>query len=320
MCDPFDTLRAYFECNKRICTMWFKNVHIYKFEEEFKLTAQQLHEALERRKARSCGQMELACEGWAKPLGHAGQMLAHESNGAFMLCLRREDKVLPASLVREQVAERALQIEAEAGRPVGRKEQGDIKDQVLQELLPRALVRASHTYACIMPQQGWLVVDASSANKADALIELLRKSIATLNVVLPATKESPESAMTRWVMNDEALPQDFSAEDECELHAGEGAEGIVRCKYVDVSSAEVLAHVALGRRVKKLAMNWNEHLSFVLHDDMSVHRLKFDAAVLDEAGESGGDELSQFDTDFTLMVSEFGEFIPALLAALNTEE
>jgi len=75
----------------------------------------------------------------------------------------------------------------------------------------------------------------------------------------------------------------------------------------------------LGRRVNKLAMNWREHVSFVLHEDMSVHRLKFDAVILDEAGESAGDEQSRFDADFTLMVAELGGFIPELLAALNTE-
>ena len=299
--------------------MWFKNIHIYKFEDDFKLTAEQLHAALERRKARDCGQMELACEGWSKPLGHAGEMLVHESDGALMLCLRREDKVLPASLVREQVFERALQIEAEAGRPVGRKEKNDIKDQVLQELLPRALVRSSHTYACILPQQGWLIVNAASANKAESLIEVLRKTLGTLNVVSPVTEESPESAMTRWLLNDAALPEGFALEDECELQAGEGAEGVLRCKYIDVSSAEIHAHVALGRRVKKLAMNWRDRFSFVLHEDMSVHRLKFDAAILDEAGGASDDERSRFDADFALMVAELTGFIPELLAALNTE-
>jgi len=300
--------------------MWFKNIQFYKFENDFKLTAEQLNEALQGRKARDCGQMELACEGWSKPLGHVGQMFIHQSDGALMFCMRREEKVLPASLVREQVLERAFQIEAEAGRAVGRKEKGDIKEQVLQELLPRALVRASHTYACILPKQGWLIVNASSANKAETLIELLRKTLGTLNVVLPATKESPESAMTRWLMNDAALPEGFVLEDECEMEAGEGAEGVVRCKYVDLSSAEVRAHVSLGRRVKKMAMNWRERLSFVLHDDLSVHRLKFDSAILDEAGESGGDEVARFDTDFTLMVAELGEFLPDLLASLNIED
>jgi len=299
--------------------MWFKNIQFYKFEDEFKLSSQQLHEKLEGRKARDCGQMEMACQGWAKPLGHAGQMLVHESDGALMISLRREDKVLPASLVREQVEEQAFQIEQEAGRPVGRKEKRDIKDQVLQELLPKALVRASHTYACILPKQGWLVVNAASANKAEELIEVLRKTLGTLNVVLPATEESPESAMTRWLMNDAELPQDFDVEDECELHAGEGAEGIVRCKYIDVSSDEVRAHVASGRRVKKLAMNWRERLSFVLQDDLSIRRMRFDSAIVDEAGEAGDDEASRFDADFAIMVAELADFIPDLLAALDTD-
>jgi len=299
--------------------MWFKNIQFYKFEDAFRLSSQQLHEKLEGRKARDCGQMEMACQGWAKPLGHAGQMLVHESDGALMVCLRREDKVLPASLIREQVEEQAFQIEQEAGRPVGRKEKRDIKDQVLQELLPKALVRASHTYACILPKQGWLIVNASSANKAEELIEVLRKTLGTLNVVLPATKESPESAMTRWLMDDATLPHGFDVEDECELHAGEGAEGIVRCKYIDVSSDEVRAHVASGRRVKKLAMNWRERLSFVLEDDVSVKRMRFDSAIVDEAGEAGDDEVSRFDADFAIMVAELTDFIPDLLAALDTD-
>jgi len=299
--------------------MWFKNIQFYKFEDDFKLSSQQLHEQLEGRQARDCGQMEMACEGWDKPLGRTGQMLVHETNGALMICLRREDKVLPASLVREQVADEVFRIEQESGRPVGRKEKGDIKDQVLQTLLPRALVRSSHTWACILPEQGWLIVNAASAKKSEELIEVLRKSLGTLNVVLPATNESPESAMTRWIMNDQTWPQGFTLEDECELQAGEGAEGVVRCKYIDVSTDEVRAHVASGRRVKKLAMNWRERMSFVLQDDLSIRRMRFDSAIVDEAGEAGDDEHSRFDADFALMSAELAGFIPELLTALDTD-
>ena len=299
--------------------MWFKNIQFYQFEDAFKLTSQQLHEKLAGRKARDCGQMEMACEGWEMPLGRSGQMLVHESNGALMICLRREEKVLPASLVREQVADEVFRIEQESGRVVGRKEKVDIKDQVLQKLLPRALVRASHTYAAILPKQGWLIVDAASAKKSEALIEVLRKTLGSLNVVLPATGESPESAMTRWLMQDESWPEGFTLEDECELQAGEGAEGVVRCKYIDVSSAEVRAHVASGRRVKKLAMNWRERLSFVLQDDLSIRRMRFDSEIVDEAGEAGDDELSRFDADFAIMTAELSAFIPDLLAALDSE-
>ena len=304
--------------------MWFRNIHYYRFEEPFKMTGQQLHEALESRKARSCGQMELACEGWAKPLGLDGQMLVHESDGMLMVSLRREDKVLPASLVRERVEEKAFEIEQEAGRPVGRKERADIRDQLMNELLPRALVKASHTYAYIHvnksdPKNSWLIVNAASPKKSEELIMLLRKTLGTLNVVLPQTNISPESAMTQWLLSDENLPDGFDVEDEVEMRAAGEFTSIIRCKHVDLAADEIRAHLASGKRVHRMAMNWQDKLSFVLHDDLSIRRIRYSDELLEQA-DAGGDELAQFDADFAIMSAELSGFIPALLAALNSTE
>ncbi|ATX82032.1 recombination associated protein RdgC [Mariprofundus ferrinatatus] len=297
--------------------MWFKNIHFYQFEAPFKLTGQQLNEALFKQKARRCGQMEMTSQGWCPPLGMSSEMLVHQSGANLMICLRREEKVLPSSLVRERVEEQALAIEAEAGRPVGRKERRDIKDAVLQELMPKALVRASQTFAAILPESGWLIINAASAKKCEELMETLRKTLGTLNVVIPATEESPEGAMTRWLQNEASLPQGFSLEDACELYAATDAGGVIRCRNVDISRDEVRAHLAAGYRVRRMAMNWQERMSFILHEDLSVHRMRFDSAVLDES--EGDDDASRFDADFTIMASELAEFIPILLAALNSK-
>lgn len=299
--------------------MWFRNIHFYRFDEPFRLTSQQLHEALESRQARACGQMELASEGWEHPLGRAGKMLVHETDRSMMICLRREEKILPASLVRELLEEQVFKVEQSAGRPVGRKEKNDLKEHVLQQLLPKALARSARIFASILPDEGWLVVDAASAGKAEAVVELLRKSLGVLPVVLPATEESPESAMTRWLLDDHALPEGFDIEDECELHAGAGAGGVIRCRNLDISSAEVRAHARAGRSVKKLAMNWRDSLSFVLHEDLSLHRLKFDEAVVGEADGMAEDEASRFDADFSIMAAQLRALIPELLAAMGTK-
>jgi len=299
--------------------MWFRNIHFYRFEEPFSMTGQKLNEALEPRKARSCGQMEVACEGWAKPLGLDGQMLVHEADGKLMICLRREDKVLPASLVRERVEEKAFEIEQEAGRPVGRKERVDIKDQLMQELLPRALVKASHTYAYIDAKNSWLIVNAASSKKAEELIMLLRKTLGSLNVVLPQTNVSPESAMTHWLLSDANLPQGFDVEDDVEMRAAGEFTSVIRCKHVDLASSEIRAHLSSGKRVHRMGMNWQEKLSFVLHDDLSIRRVRYDDELVEQA-DAGGDELAQFDADFAIMSAELSGFIPALLSALNSTD
>ena len=299
--------------------MWFKNIHFYKFEDDFKLDAQALHEALSTREARGCGQMEVSAQGWCPPLGNIGRMLVHQTDGNLMLCLRREDKILPSSLVNEQVELKAEQIEQQAGRPVGRKERRDLKDTVLQELLPKALVKSSQTFAAILPKQGWFIVNAASAKKAEELIEYLRKTLGTFNVVMPSTDESMEASMTDWLLNDANLPAGFTLEDACELRSSNENQGVIRCAYVDIASDDVRAHVNGGYRVKKLAMNWQERLSFVLSEDLSVKRMRFDSAIVDGAGDSADDEASRFDADFAIMAAELAEFIPALLGAVKAK-
>jgi len=314
----FVTLRPPYELfMKQVMPMWFRNIQFYRFEEPFTVSGEALHERLEKHQSHPCGQMEMSAQGWSAPLGHASDMLVHETDGNLMVCLRREDKVLPASLVRELVEERAFEIE-QAGRAPTRKEKIELKEQVLTELLPRAFVRASHTFACILPTSGWLVINAASARKADEVIEMLNKALVTLPVVIPATEQSPEAAMTGWMMHAGSLPDDFTFGEECELHDA-GSDAVVRCRNIDVMSDEVRAHViSEGLTVTKLALNWRDRISFLLSEDLTVKRMKFDTDLVDEAGDLGGDdEVARFDADFAMMSGEFTSFIPQLLAAVD---
>jgi recombination associated protein RdgC len=297
--------------------MWFKNIHFYRFEDAFNKTNTQLNEALQKRKTRNCGAMETTHEGWSEPLGLDGQMLVHETNGKLMFCLRREDKVMPASLIRERVDEKVFQIEQEQGRPVGRKEKMDIKDTIIQDLLPRAFVKVSHTYAYIDPENSWLIVNASGAKKAEELITLLRKSLGTLNVVLPQTIMSPEATMTQWLIAQEPITGGFEIEDEVELRSAGEKDSVIRCKHVDLSSKEIQAHISAGKRVHRLALNWQDKISFVLHDNLSIHRLRYNTELI-EGFDAAGDDIAQFDADFSIMSAELAELISTLLKPLNS--
>ncbi len=213
---------------------------------------------------------------------------------------------------------RAQAFEQEHGWAAGRKERRDFKEQVLQALLPKAFVKSNCTHAAIFPESGWFVINSSSAKRADEVIALLRKTLAAFNVVVPTTDLSLEDSMTRWLLDDEALPAGFTLEDACELRASNERQGVIRCSGVEVTTGEVRAHIPAGYRVNKLALNWQERLSFVLHDDLSVHRMRFDSVVTDDA-EAGDDPLSQFDADFAIMAGELIAFIPALLGAVKAK-
>lgn len=198
--------------------MWFKNLQLYRFTLPFDLTAEQLTQALTDCAFTPCGSHDLSRFGWTPPLGKFGTELAHTANGELLICATREEKIIPAAVVKQRLIQRAEAMEAEQGRKLRKKEREALKEEILHTLLPCAFSRTSQTLAWISPASGLLVVDASSASKADDLLALLRKSLGSLPVVPVAVKNPPEITMTEW-LSEANLPASFTLEDEAELRS-----------------------------------------------------------------------------------------------------
>ncbi|QFI55334.1 recombination-associated protein RdgC [Aeromonas simiae] len=300
--------------------MWFKNLQIYRFTRPFELTVDQLETQLESCIFTPCGSQDLSKFGWVKPLGKFGATLTHSASGQILVCARKEEKMLPGSVVKDMLAEKVEEMEHEQGRALKKKEKEALKEEILHTLLPRAFSRTSQTFAWINPADNLMVVDAGSAKKADDLLALLRKSIGTLPVVPVALKNPPEITMTEW-LNEGNLPSSFTLEDEAELRSAMEHGGIIRCKQQDLMTDEIKNHLANDKLVTKLALNWSETVSFVLGDDLSIKRLKFSEELREQNDDiTSEDPAARLDADFALVTAELSQFIPALLAALGGEE
>ncbi|MCG8429164.1 MAG: recombination-associated protein RdgC [Chromatiales bacterium] len=296
--------------------MWFRNLQIYLLTKPFELTPEALHEQLQEKAARACGSLEMATIGWQSPLGRAGSQLTHAVGKCTMVCVRKDEKVLPAAVVREVLAERIAEIEEAEARKVRRREQTELRDEIMQDLLPKAFSKSSQTYAYIDAKNGWLVVDASSPKRAEELITLMRETLGTFQVRPVAVEQSPAAVMTAWLNGHPS--GEFIVQDECELRDPVEEGAIVRCRRQDLESEEIATHINAGKQVVRLALDWGERLSFLLADDMTVRRLRFLDVIQEEAAEAeGGDEATRFDVDFSLMSLELERFLPRLFDALG---
>ncbi|WP_324019430.1 recombination-associated protein RdgC [Aeromonas hydrophila] len=300
--------------------MWFKNLQVYRLTRPFDLTTEQLESQLESLTFTPCGSQDMSRFGWTPPLGKFGRALTHSADGQILICARKEQKMLPSTVIKEQLAEKVEAIEFEQGRALKKKEKEALKEELLHTLLPRAFSRTTNTFAWINAANGLLIVDASSAKKADDVLALLRKSIGSLPVVPVALKNPPEITMTEWLQQGN-LPATFTLEDESELRSAQQHGGIARFKQQDLMTDEVKNHLANDKLVTKLALNWGERLSFVLGDDLSIKRLKFSEELREQNDDITSEEpAARLDADFALVTGELAQFIPALFAALGGEE
>lgn len=294
--------------------MWFKNLHVYRLTEEFAFKAAELNERLAGHQARDCGALETYSYGWDSPLGRKAELLVHEAAGCIMLCARRVDKVLPNGVVNDMVQERVEELEEAEGRQVRRRERQEIKEQVILELLPRAFVQSSRTFAYLDPKGGWLVVDASSAKKSDELVEKLRESLGSLPLRPLNTTKAPALVMTSWLDGSGESMGSFALLDECEMRDTSDEGAVVRCRHQDLTGDEIRTHLEAGKQAVKLALSWEGRIDFLLSEDLVIKRLKFGELIQEEAAEvENDDEKARFDADFALMSLELGKFLPALV-------
>lgn len=294
--------------------MWFRNLQLYRLIETFEHSPESLHDALGRRAFKPCAGLDTYSMGWVPPAGREATQLVHAGDGRMLLCLRREDRILPSAVVREHVEDKAEAVALAESRPVGRKEKQRIKDEVIVELLPRAFTRSSHLYAYIDPQARWVVVDSGTAKKAEELLSALRETLGSLRLKPIAVNQAPSSVLTRWLETSPAAG--FTLGDECELKEPVDKGGVMRGRRMDLESAEVKSHLDAGMRAAKLAVEWQERIGCILGDDLGIRRLRFLDLIMQEAGDVDADDaLARFDADFALMGMELARFIPAVVEA-----
>ncbi|GIZ11419.1 recombination-associated protein RdgC [Pseudomonas sp. NCCP-436] len=301
--------------------MWFRNLLVYRLTQDIPFAVDALEAALAGKPARPCASQELTTYGFSAPFGKgADAPLVHVSGDFLLLSTRKEERILPGSVVRDALKEKVEEIENAQMRKVYKKERDQLKDEIVQSFLPRAFIRRSATFAAIAPKQGLILVDSASAKKAEDLLSTLREAIGSLPVRPLSVKIAPAATLTDWLKNQQAA-EGFFVLDECELRDTHEDGGVVRCKRQDLTGEEIQLHLSTGKQVTQLSLAWQDKLSFMLDDKLTIKRLRFEDILQEQAEQDGGDDaLAQQDASFTLMMMTLMEFLPELFTALGGEE
>ena len=298
--------------------MWFRNLRIYTLADDFSLNAD-LDTVLEEHAFRPCGRSELASFGWYSPFGARSEVRYHQLGQQYLFCARKEEKVLPSSVVNAQLEEQIEALEAEQGRKVVGKEKQTMKEDLIHQLLPQAFTRFKMTWGMLDLQLGIVVVDASASGQAEDFLGLLRSSLGSLPVKPWFSEQPTELYFTAWLRQG-AMPGDFDFGDEAELRGIEEDGGVIRCKRHELTSPEILAHLEHGKQVTKLGVEWQQRITMMIEEDMAIKRFKPTDVLLDEQDKLVDATPEQkIDADFALLAGEISELFPQLVSLFEAE-
>jgi recombination associated protein RdgC len=295
--------------------MWFKNLLLLQITDKNFPDPETLASQLEADRFQPSTGTEPVSRGWVAPLGEEGAPLVHAANGFMMLCLKTEEKIIPGSVVKEQLDGKINEIERRENRKVRKKEKDSLKDEIFHSLLSRAFTRSHFTYAYVDPKEGWLVINTSSKKKADEFTENLRKSMGSLKIQVPAL-QSIAALLTDWVST-QHYPTELVVEDACVLQDTKES-GSIRCQRQNILSDEIKSLLAQGREVVQLALSWRDQIGFTLKEDFTVRSLRFLDTIQDQAKDlSSETHAERFDADFSVMTLSLRDFIGFLIATFG---
>jgi recombination associated protein RdgC len=296
--------------------MWFKNLQIYRLSAPWAMTPEQMEACLAPQAFAPCTSLDMQSQGWVSPRDNG--MLVHTVNKQMLLQLGTEKKLLPATVINQVSKARAAELEEQQGFKPGRKQMKELKEQVTDELLPRAFSIQRSTSVWIDPVNGWLVVDAASPTKADEVFKALLKSMDQLPLGTLRVQQSPVAAMTDWLVADEA-PSGFTVDQDTELRATGEGKATVRYVRHTLEADDVRRHIAAGKQCTRLAMTWGDRVSFVLTESLTVKRVTPLDVLKENADTTTQNDDERFDTDFALMTGELAKLMADLVQALGGE-
>lgn len=293
----------------------FKNIFIYRLSREVNWDTAEVNAALSKFVFTPCGSQDMAKAGWTPILG---DNLTHEYQGFLLMQHKREEKILPSQVLKEELQKKILKLEEEQDRKLKKTEKDSLKDEVLHSLLPRAFTRKSLAKILIDRSNHLVFVEAISAKKAEDQLALLRKSLGSLPVIPFTPREPLEITMTEWFKN--SFPAGFTAGEDATLKGLLDNGGAVRCNKVDLQSDEIMSHIEAGKVATTVAINWMDRASFRVNDDMSIKALTFCDDLYDQNDDIDREDVAQrFDADFVLFTGELSALFNALVEAIGGE-
>lgn len=293
----------------------FKNAWVYTVASGWPESIEVVEAALQRMPFVPCGASQDKAVGWVEPRGQAHGPLAESVNGQWMLRFKVEVRQVPSSVIKRRVDEQAAQIEATTGRKPGKKEKRDLKEDAVAALLPQAFPREQSIWVWLDTTHRRMVLDTTSAARADDIITALVKVLDGFSVEPLNTATSPAIAMAHWLA-EQVAPEGFAIGKECELKSADESQAVVRYARHPLLTDEVKAHLAQGKQPTRLALEWDDRVSFLLTDNLQLKKVAFDDKVL-ELAKAQGQRADDFDGNVLMATAELGPLIGDLIDALD---
>jgi recombination associated protein RdgC len=301
--------------------MSFKNARIFQLPENFSIDHKQLSERLSDNAIKPCGPQDSISNGWASPWNNNNELYSLSSGNAQLITMATEKKVIPSGTVNKKLNDKIRLVEKETGSKPTSKHKSELKQEVLFDILPKALSTYKKTGAYFDSENKLLIVESPSQGQAENLVTELRQTLGSFKAKAFGPSSFMSSEMTKWVTDDEPA-DNFEFGSSLLLDTLDEAKSVIRAKNIFYVNDDIQKLITdNGYFVTEMALVFNERIEFTLTHEFALKGIKFTDIVIDEFNnENIESEEQMIDAKFALMSLELKELYSELLKIFPMDE
>jgi recombination associated protein RdgC len=275
----------------------FRSLSLFRLDGDWPDSENGVSGKLERSAFKPCGPLTERSSGWVAIDPDTSDNLARRVNGADLVKLRSQSRVLPAAAINEELEMRAEEYRERMNEKPSAREKRRLKAEVRDELLPKAMVKSDRIMGYVDFTEGVLGIDAGQNAATERFLMHLKGPFDDVKFK-PLQFSQPVGELLNKIFFGSA-PRQFQLGNECRMQDPADKRANVRWSDFDLTDRSIRDHVANGMRLTHLAIVYDNVLSCVLDEDGVLRKLKFLGA--DEEGDDDGDPLTRLDAEFVLM-------------------
>lgn len=275
----------------------FRNAQFFRLDGDWPDSEEAVSQKLEGSAFKPCGPLTERSSGWVPIDTDSAEALARRVNGADLIKLRSQSRVLPASAINEELEMRIEEYRERMNEKPNPREKRRLKAETRDELLPKAMLKSDRIPGYIDVKEKILAVDAGQNAATERFLLHLRAPFDDV-AINPLQFNRPVGELLNKIFFGSA-PSQFALGRECRMQDAADVRSIVRWSDFDLSDKTIKEHVANGMRLTHLAIVYDNILSCVLDEEGVIRKLRFLGA--DDEGDDAGDPLTRMDAEFVLM-------------------
>ena len=292
----------------------FRNLRFYRVTSPWPESEQDLSEILSANTFTPCSSFSERSAGWEALGNNEDDPLCRRLNGADLLQLRTQSRVLPVAAIKEALEERVIEFRSRLGEEPTRSELRRLREEMRDKLLPKALVKSERTRACFIHSESLLVIDVGTETKAEWFLDQLRPCFDQFFCTPLTFNILPADLMHRIFMGES--PLGFSLGRECRMIEISDSKSVVTWKDFELSDASIRQHVVEGMRLTHLGVVFDEVMNCVIDQEGVVSKVKFIEGDAADQWDSE-DPMAKLDADFVLLTGAVRRLIEDLKKLLG---